>query len=289
MNYIQKLAARTRAVGAPVCIGLDPAFERHQVEDVAAFNRAIIEATAPYAACYKPNIAFYEQWGVAGLRVLEETLAAIPDEIPVIGDVKRGDMGNTAQAYARAMFDYWDFDAITLNGYLGLESIEPYLAYEGRGLYLLCRTSNPGARDLQYATVQSDAPAFEAAARRNSGLTSAAGGIEIGGRPLFEHMALVQTGWSDRIGLVVGATAPAELRRVRELVPEAPILVPGVGAQGGSAADAIAAAWTGPGSLVVSASRSVLYASEGADFAEAAARAARELRDEMAAAAATPA
>ncbi|MGH8431545.1 MAG: orotidine-5'-phosphate decarboxylase, partial [Solimonas sp.] len=233
-------------------------------EDVAAFNRAIIEATAPFAACYKPNIAFYEQWGLPGLHALEQTLAAIPHDIPVIGDVKRGDMGNTAQAYARAMFEHWNFDAITLNGYLGLESIEPYLAYEGRGFYLLCRTSNPGARDLQYLTVEGD-------------------------RPLFEHMATLQTAWSDRIGLVVGATAPAELRRVRELVPSASILVPGVGAQGGSAADAIAAAWTGPGSLAVSASRSILYASEGPDFAQAAADAARALRDEMAEAAAAPA
>jgi orotidine-5'-phosphate decarboxylase len=288
VNYVEKLAARTRAVGAPVCVGLDPAFEKHRVEELAAFNRAIIEATAPYAACYKPNIAFYEQWGVAGLRALEETRAAIPDDIPVIGDVKRGDMGNTAQAYARAMFDYWDFDAITLNGYLGLESIEPYLAYEDRGLYLLCRTSNPGARDLQYVIVQPEAVAFEASARR-AGLGTRAGGIEVAGRPLFEHMAIVQTGWSDRIGLVVGATAPDELRRVRELAPAASILVPGVGAQGGSATDAIAAAWAGPGSLVVSASRSILYASEGADFAEAAGRAARDLRDEMAAAAAAPA
>jgi orotidine-5'-phosphate decarboxylase len=288
MNYYEKLAARTRAVGAPVCVGLDPAFEKHRVEDVAVFNRAIIEATAPYTACYKPNIAFYEQWGLPGLRALEETLAAIPDDIPVIGDVKRGDMGNTAQAYARAMFDQWGFDAITLNGYLGLESVEPYLAYEGRGFYLLCRTSNPGAKDLQYASVQPEGVRFEESARRASGAT--AGGIEIEeSRPLFEHMALVQTGWSERIGLVVGATAPAELRRVRELVPRASILVPGVGAQGGSAADSMAAAWRGPGSLVVSASRSILYASEGADFADAAARAARELRDEMASAAAAPA
>lgn len=284
MNYFEKLSARTRAVGAPVCIGLDPAFEKHRVEDVAAFNTAIIGATAPFAACYKPNIAFYEQWGVPGLRVLEQTLAAIPGDIPVIGDVKRGDMGNTAEAYARAMFDQWGFDAITLNGYLGLESIEPYLAYEGRGLYLLCRTSNPGARDLQYVTVLPSGQPLTAASPGSNG------GITIDdSMPLFEHMALLQTGWSDRIGLVVGATAPAELRRVRELVPRASILVPGVGTQGGTAGEAMVAAWAGPGSLVVSASRSILYASQGADFAEAAAAAARSLRDEMAAAVATPA
>lgn len=266
MNYYEKLAARTRVVGAPLCVGLDPAFEKHRVEDVAAFNRAIIEATAPYTACYKPNIAFYEQWGLPGLRALEETLAAIPPDIPVIGDVKRGDMGNTAKAYARAMFEHWNFDAITLHGYLGLESVEPYLAYEGRGLYLMCRTSNPGAVDLQYAEVQSDG------ARR----------------PLYEHFGLVQTSWSDRIGLVVGATAPAELRHIRELLPRTSFLVPGVGAQGGSAAECMTAGWAGPGSLAVSASRSILYASERADFAEAAGRAACELRDEMVAAAGSP-
>jgi orotidine-5'-phosphate decarboxylase len=241
-------------------VGLDPDFKRHRVGEVTAYNRAIIEATAPYAACYKPNIAFYEQWGIDGLRALEQTLAAIPGDIPVIGDVKRGDIGSTAAAYARAMFEQWDFDAVTLNPYLGLESVEPFLAYEDRGFYLVCRTSvAAGAADLQY--------------------TELANGLR-----LYEQVALTATGWSPSIGLVVGATAPAEVRRVRELVPQASLLVPGVGAQGGNPGEVLRAAGGEPGSIVVSASRSIIYAGEGSGFAEAAGAAARALRDELASA-----
>jgi len=261
LNYFEKLAKRSRDAETLVCVGLDPEFSRHEPEKVAAYNRAIIDATAEYAACYKPNIAFYEQWGLPGLRALEETLAAIPPGIPVIGDVKRGDIGSTAAAYARAMFDSWGFDAITLNGYLGRDSNEPFLVYEDKGFYLLCRTSNPGAADLQYLDVA-------------------------GGHKLYEQVALTVTQWSPRIGLVVGATAPAELRRIRELVPNASLLIPGVGAQGGKPAEVIAAAGAAPGTLVVSASRSIYYASDGHDLLEAAATAARTLRDELNAAAA---
>jgi orotidine-5'-phosphate decarboxylase len=261
MSYFEKLAARSRAIGSLVCVGLDPDYKRHRVEDVAAYNKAIIEATAPFAACYKPNIAFYEQWGLPGLRALEQTLAAIQDDIPVIGDVKRGDMGNTAEAYARAMFEVWRFDAVTVNGYQGLDAVAPFLAYEGRGVYVLCRTSNPSSREFQEQVLGN-------------------------GRQLFEQVALTATSWSPNVGLVVGATAPAELRRVRELVPRASILVPGVGAQGGDPAAVVEAAGAEPGTIVVSASRSVMYAGEGAGFAEAARDAARELRDELSAAAA---
>ncbi len=261
MNYFEKLAARSKAVDSLVCVGLDPDGKRHRVEDVAAYNRAIIEATAPYAACYKPNIAFYEQWGIAGLKALEDTLAAIPADIPVIGDVKRGDIGSTAAAYARAMFEQWKFDCITLNPYLGRDSFEPYLAYEGKGFYMVCRTSNAGAADFQY--------------------------LETGnGLSLYERLALTVTEWSPMVGLVVGATAPAELRRIRELVPRTSLLIPGVGAQGGQPAEVVAAAGAEPGTLIVSASRSIMYASDGADFAEAAGKAAQALRDELRAASA---
>ena len=259
MNYFERLAARSRAVGSLVCVGLDPDVSRHRVETVAAYNRAIIEATAPFAACFKPNIAFYEQWGIPGLRAFEETLAAIPRDIPVICDAKRGDIGTTAAAYARAMFEVWKVDAVTINGYLGRDSVEPFLAYADRGLYLLCRTSNPGAADLQYVRLEN-------------------------GRLFYEHVAETVTQWSPNIGLVVGATAPAELRRVRELAPHASLLVPGVGAQGGRPAEVIAAAGGEPGTIVVNASRSIYYAGEGARFAEAAAMAARQLRDELTAA-----
>jgi len=256
MNFFERLAARSEAIGSIVCVGLDPDFTRHAVGEVAAYNRAVIEATAPYAACYKPNIAFYEQYGVEGLRALEQTLEAIPAGIPVIGDVKRGDIGSTAAAYARAMFEEWKFDAITLNPYLGRDSFEPYLAYEGKGFYMVCRTSNPGAADFQY--------------------------LEAGeGRRLYEQLALTVTSWAPNVGLVVGATAPAELRRIRELVPDAPLLVPGVGFQGGQPGEVAAAAGTRPGSIVVSATRSIMYAGSGSDFAEAAANAARQLRDEL--------
>jgi len=264
VNYFERLAARSRAVGSLVCVGLDPDFGRHRVEDVAAYNRAIVEATAPYAACYKPNIAFYEQWGIEGLRALEETLRVIPQGIPVIGDVKRGDIGSTATAYARAMFQQWGFDAVTLNGYLGRDSIEPFLEYADRGLYVVCRSSNPGAADLQYLRLET-------------------------GRLLYEEVALTAAGWSPNVGLVVGATAPAEIARVRELAPSASLLVPGVGAQGGKPADVIAAAGATPGTVVVNASRSIFYAAEGPGFARAAGEAARRLRDELAAAAPSPA
>lgn len=260
-GFFERVALRSREAGTYVCVGLDPDFRRHAPADIVAYNRAIIEATAPYVACFKPNIAFYEQWGVPGLRALEDTLALVPTGIPVIGDVKRGDIGNTAEAYARAMFQAWGFDAVTLSGYMGRDTVEPFLAYADRGVFILCRTSNPGAREFQGQRLE-------------------------GGRYLFEAVAIAAAGWGPAIGLVVGATAPAELRRVRELVPGLPLLVPGVGAQGGSPGDVVAAAGAEPGRLLVNASRSVYYAGEGPRFAQAAAEAARALRDDLNAAAA---
>jgi len=257
-SFFERLAARSRAVDSLVCVGIDPDFNRHAAEDVAAYTRAIVAATAPYAACFKPNIAFFEQFGLAGLRALEQTLAAIPAGIPVIGDVKRGDIGNTAEAYARAMFSSWGFDAVTLSAYQGRDTIAPFLAYEGRGVYVLCRTSNPSSREFQELRLAD-------------------------GRQLFEEIACVATAWSPHVGLVVGATAPAELQRVRTLVPNASLLVPGVGAQGGRPEDVVAAAGAVPGTIVVNASRSILYASvaSGESYADAAAGAAQRLRDEL--------
>jgi orotidine-5'-phosphate decarboxylase len=234
------------------------------VEDVASFNRAIIAATAPFAACFKPNIAFYEQFGIPGLQALEATLAAVPTGIPVIGDVKRGDLGNTAEAYARAMFERWGFGAITVNGYQGQDAVAPFLAYEDRGVFVLCRTSNPSSREFQEQRLEN-------------------------GRMLYQHLALTATSWGLNVGLVVGATATEELRAVRRLVPETPLLVPGVGTQGGRPDDVIRSAGYAPGKIVVNASRSIMYAEEGPRFADAAALAAEQLRDELRAAAALPA
>lgn len=261
MTFFEQLTTRSREIDSLVCVGLDPDFRKHRVEDVVAFNRAIIEATTPYAACYKPNIAFYEQFGLPGLRALEATLASIPPGIPVIGDVKRGDIGNTAEAYARAMFEQWGFGAVTVSGYQGRDTVEPFLAYEGRGVFVLCRTSNPGSREFQEQRLAN-------------------------GRMLFEEVALVASAWSPNIGLVVGATAPQELRTVRSLVPRTPILIPGVGTQGGKPEEVVAAAGYVPGRMVVNASRGVMYAAEGPGFANAAAEAARLLRDQLKAAAA---
>ncbi|MBK6561803.1 orotidine-5'-phosphate decarboxylase [Candidatus Amarobacter glycogenicus] len=262
MRFFERLEARSRAVDSLVCVGLDPDFRKHRVEDVAAFNTAIVEATAEFAACFKPNIAFYEQWGIPGLHALEQTLKAIPAGIPVICDAKRGDMGNTAEAYARALFESWGFDCATVNGYQGSDAIAPFLAYPEKAVFVLCRTSNPGAREFQEQRLEN-------------------------GRLLYQQVALTATSWSPNVGLVVGATAPAELADVRRLVPGTPLLVPGVGAQGGKPDDVVRAAGYVPGLMVVNASRSILYAGEGVGFADAAGAAARELRDELRAAAAT--
>ncbi len=264
MTFFAQLEARSRVVDSLVCVGLDPDFRKHRVEDIAGFNRAIIEATSPYAACFKPNIAFYEQYGIPGLQALEATLAAIPADIPVIGDVKRGDMGNTAEAYARAMFEQWGFGAVTVNGYQGSDAVAPFLAYSDHAVFILCRTSNPGSREFQEQRLAN-------------------------GRMLYQQVALTATSWGPNVGLVVGATAPSELADVRALVPETPLLVPGVGAQGGRPEDVVRSAGYLPGKIVVNASRSILYASEGPGFAEAAALAAMQLRDELRAAATLPA
>ncbi|MEO8539549.1 MAG: orotidine-5'-phosphate decarboxylase [bacterium] len=264
MTFFEQLEARSREVDSLVCVGLDPDFKKHRAEDLVAFNKAIIQATAPFAACFKPNIAFYEQYGIPGLQALEQTLAAIPSGIPVIGDVKRGDMGNTAEAYARAMFEHWRFGAVTVNGYQGSDAVAPFLAYKENAVFVLCRTSNPGSREFQEQRLEN-------------------------GRMLYQHVAVTATSWGPNVGLVVGATAPSELRDVRGLVPNTPLLVPGVGTQGGKPDDVVRSAGYAHGKMVVNASRSILYASEGADFAEAAGKAAQQLRDELRAAAALPA
>lgn len=258
-RYFERLAARSAEIDSLVCVGLDPDFKRHRVEEVANYLSAVVEATAPFTAVYKPNIAFFEQWGLAGLEELQKLLDRIPAGIPVIGDMKRGDIGSTAEAYARAAFEVWGFDAVTVNGYQGIDAVAPFLAYEGRGVYVLCRTSNPSSREFQERVMAS-------------------------GRQLFEEVALTATSWSPDIGLVVGATAPAELRRVRELLPTVSFLIPGVGAQGGDPAEVMSAAGSEPGRLVVSSTRAIIYAAEGAGFAEAAGAAARALRDELRAA-----
>jgi orotidine-5'-phosphate decarboxylase len=255
--------------------------------DVAAFNRAIIEATADLVCAYKPNLAFYEALGEAGMAALTETLAAVPPHIPTIGDAKRGDVGHTARAYAQALFDGWGFDAVTVNPYLGGDALAPFLEREDRGVFVLCRTSNPGAAELQDLLVRAE----ESDVGSAEGVSGAAGRrraqrppVWAGARPLFEAVAERARAWNSRgnVGLVVGATYPEELGRLRELCPQMTFLVPGVGAQGGDLEASVRCGLDERGGgLIISVSRQVAYASHEKDFARAARRAAQALRDQI--------
>jgi orotidine-5'-phosphate decarboxylase len=249
--------------GSFLCVGLDPDTERAPLRGMSAgtvlrWLLDIVEATAPYACAFKPQSAFFEAFGEDGPGMLREIRRAIPEDIPAILDCKRGDIGSTATAYARAAFDELGFDAMTVNPYMGRDSMEPFFARLDRGVYVLARTSNSGANDFQLSTLAGD-PLYLAVARR-----------------------VVE--WAPHNGgLVVGATAPAELAEVREVAPDAELLIPGVGAQGGDVASAVAAAnCAGPGGrFVINASRSILFASTGPDHAARAGEAARELRDQI--------
>jgi orotidine-5'-phosphate decarboxylase len=260
MRFNERLNAAIRDRSSMLCVGLDPDPARIGGRDVARYLTDVIEATAAFAVAYKANLAFFEQLGAAGHDVLRRTLAAIPAGSLLIGDAKRGDIGNTAEAYARALFDGLGFDAVTANPYGGGDSVAPFLAREERGCFVWCRSSNPGGADLQALEV-------------NAGSET---------KRLYEVVAGLAVGWNSRgnVGLVVGATYPAELARVRSIAPEIPILVPGVGAQGGDLDAAVQAAKDvhGAGFLVAS-SRGVLYASGGDDYAAAAGEAAQRLRD----------
>jgi orotidine-5'-phosphate decarboxylase len=259
MSFRRKLRETAERNRSLLCIGLDPDPAKIPAGvTVAEFNRSIIEATIDLVCAYKPNLAFYEALGLEGLHALEETIRAVPPGIPIIGDAKRSDIGNTARQYARALFDSLGFDAATLNPYLGFDSVEPFIAYVDRGTFLLCRTSNPSAKDFQ--------------------------DLEIDGQPLYERVALKGLEWNvhGNIGLVVGATYPQELARIRQMCPSMPLLIPGVGTQGGDV-ETVVRFGTDAGGMnaIVNVSRAVLYASPGTDFAEAARRTATVLRDEI--------
>ena len=248
-----------------LCVGLDPDPASMAVPDVADFNRAIVDATADLVCAYKPNLAFYEALGSAGIVALERTVAHIRERAPdviVIADAKRGDMASSSARYARALFETWRFDAATVNGYQGGEALEPFLSYEDKGVFVLCKTSNPGASEFQDIVLAS-------------------------GRRLFEEVACRAAEWNTRgnVGLVVGATYPDDLATVRGICPAMPVLLPGIGAQGGDLEASVKAGVDSDGrGLVVSSSRGVIYASrEPADFATAARSAAVELRSRIAA------
>jgi orotidine-5'-phosphate decarboxylase len=268
--FIEKLLAAGRRNRSLLCVGLDPdpALVPAQLLEgpgwVEAFNRGIIEATADLVCAYKPNLAFYEALGLAGWEGLRRTLAGMPPEIPVIADAKRGDIGSTSEAYARAIFDELGFDAVTLTPYVGFDGLAPFAGYSGRGLLVLCKTSNPGSGDLQDLTVDwrgEQLPLYQVVARR-----------------VVEWNGQVQA----QCGLVVGATYPNQLAEIRALAPDLPILIPGVGAQSGSLDQAVRLGSNEHGELaIVNASRAIMYASGGADWQQAARQAALMIVEEM--------
>ncbi|GAB3378936.1 orotidine-5'-phosphate decarboxylase [Lysobacter fragariae] len=271
MSFMQSLRTRWEQANSLVCVGLDPepakfpARFANNPDAVFNFCRAIVDATADFACSFKPQIAHFAALGAedALARLIAHIHAAHPG-IPVILDSKRGDIGSTAQHYAAEAFDRYAADAVTANPYLGRDSVQPFLDRADRGVVILCRTSNPGAGDLQDLVVHAD------------------GGV---GRPLYQHVAeKIAREWNGNgnCALVVGATWPAQLREVRAIVGDVPFLVPGVGAQGGDVEAVVTNAKTADGTgLIVSSSRAILYASQGEDFAEAAAQAAKALRDEI--------
>jgi len=263
MNFIEKLARASHKNKSLLCVGLDtdPALVP-ETTSVFEFNKAIIDATSDLVCAYKPNIAFYEAMGTTGLEALKKTRDYIPEEIPVIIDAKRGDIGNTAKAYAKSLFEHYNFDAMTASPYLGLDSLEPFINYHDRGIFILCRTSNPGAADFQSLSIQ----------------------MEGGPKMLFEIVAEKVNSWNTHgnLGLVVGATYPRELKLIRERYPEIPLLIPGVGTQGGELSETVKFGVDARHEkTIITSSRQILYASRGKDFAVAARKAAEDIKNKI--------
>lgn len=267
MGFIDKLQARWADANTLLCVGLDPdpaKFPDAFFDDEDAlfnFCAAIADATAEFACAFKPQIAYFaaHNGGEAQLQRLIAHINANHPQIPVVLDAKRGDIGSTAEQYVVEAFDRFGADAVTLNPYMGHDSAEPFLRRADRGCVLLCHTSNPGARDFQE--------------------------LIVGGEPLYQHVARsIATQWNGagNCALVVGATFPEELKIIRGIVGDMPLLIPGVGAQGGDVRAVVENGRSADGTgLMINSSRGILYASNAADFAEAAAHAARELRDEI--------
>lgn len=258
-----ELVANIQRKRSYLCVGLDtqaerlPALLRGKEDALLTFNKAIIDATKDLAVAYKPNLAFYEQYGAAGWEVLKETIAHVPDDCLVIADAKRGDIGNTASAYARALFEDLGADAVTVAPYMGKDTLTPFLEHEDKWTIVLGLTSNPGAADFQFH----------------------------GEPPLHERVIKQCAEWGspEQLMFVVGATRPEAMEAIRSWVPDHFWLVPGVGAQGGSLTDVSNAALTHEAGLLVNSSRGIIYAGDGEDYAEKARDAAHKLQLEMSA------
>lgn len=261
-QFFENLQCRKQSIDSLLCIGLDPDPARlpqilaNDPDPVLSFNREIIDATHQIAACYKPQIAYYSAHGG------EETLLATIDYarskgVPVLLDAKRGDIGSTAEMYAIELFERFAADAVTINPYMGQDAMQPFLDYADKGVYILCRTSNPGGSDLQNLSLED-------------------------GHTLYEHVArLAVTNWNsnNNVGLVVGATRPEEIGRIREIAGDIDFLLPGVGAQGADVGQMMANGQGG--GMTINSSRAIIYASSESDFAEAAYKTAEQTRQEI--------
>ena len=272
MTFLDKLAAAQQKNGSLLCVGLDPEPAKFpgqfkgDASRIFDFCARIVDATADLVIAFKPQIAYFAAHRAeAQLEQLMEHMRRNAPDVPVILDAKRGDIGSTAEQYALEAFERYGADAVTLSPFMGFDSVAPYLKHEGKGAFLLCRTSNPGGSDLQGQRL-----------------------ADVEGQPfLYEHVArLAQGPWNlnGQLGLVVGATYPAEIERVRELAPTVPLLIPGVGAHGGDVVATVRAGWRADAPIIVNSSRAICYASSGGDFAEAAKNAARTTRDALEAA-----
>ena len=266
-SFQRKLDAVCEKQKSLLCIGLDPQMNLmpSEMTDVVKFNKEIVDATSDLVCAYKPNLAFYEALGIAGMDYLRNTLEYIRLQAPkvlIIGDAKRGDVGNTAEAYAKAMFEVWGFDATTVNAYGGHDTIHPFLEYTDKGVFVWCRSSNPSAGDFQDLRIRENKQ----------------------GKFIYEHIALTAQKWNvnNNIGLVVGSTYPQELEVIRKLCSEMPILIPGVGTQRGELVDSVLNGMDRFGRrAIISTSRQVLYASRDRDFAQAARKKAMTLRNQI--------
>jgi len=269
MTFLDMLRDAATRNDSMLCVGLDPEPTRFpaQLQGNAAkiydFCAAIVDATADLACAFKPQIAYFAAHRAEDqLERLMQHMRANAPHVPVILDAKRGDIGSTAEQYAKEAFERYGADSVTLSPFMGFDSISPYLAYHGKSAFLLCRTSNPGGDDLQARTL-----------------------ADVPDQPrMFEHIAALSQGpWNTngQLGLVVGATRPQEIERVRELAPTLPLLIPGVGAQGGDAVATVRAGLRENGPIIVNSSRAILYASQGDDFAAAARAAAQATRDTL--------
>lgn len=262
-----QLVENIRRKGSFLCVGLDsdinklPAHLLTADDPVFEFNKATIDATAPYCVAYKPNLAFYEATGAQGWITLEKTINYIKENYPdqfIIADAKRGDIGNTSKLYARSFFEHLDVDSVTVAPYMGEDSVTPFLGYDGKWVILLALTSNKGSRDFQFIEDKE-------------------------GKRLFEHVIETSSKWAtpEEMMYVVGATQGEMFKDIRKVAPESFLLVPGVGAQGGSLSEVARYGMIKDCGLLVNSSRGIIFASSGEDFAETAAKEAAKLRDEM--------